>query len=84
MAPSLGSMNLLKQLTEKETLNSLDYQFIIKGCNLVTAQRKSCTEQGMGKGVELPCLLQPSVSPNLYLFTNPELSKPHPSGFCFC
>ena len=41
MIPSLGSINLLEQLTElRETFYLLDYQFIIKGCNSGTARWK--------------------------------------------
>ena len=54
MTPFLGLINLPEWLTElRKTVCSLDYQFIIKGCNSGTARWKRCIGQGMWEGAEL-------------------------------
>ena len=81
--PSLGSINLLEQLTElRETFYLLDYWFIIKGYNSGTARLKRCIGQSKGKGLGVstpsPSLLLP---PNLHVFTYPEAFRTPSFGF---
>lgn len=74
--PSWGSNNLVDQLTElREIYWSLDYRFIIKGCNSgIDAQIDARDAQGKvrAKGKELPCSSSAPFSLNLHVFNNPE------------
>jgi len=81
--PTLGSINLLKWLTELgETLYLLDHQFIIREYNSGMARWKSCVGQGMGKecGVAMP-------APGCHSPSTPtrpptrKLCEPSPFGF---
>ena len=75
ITPTLGSINLLKGLTElRETFYLLDHQFIMKG----TARWKRCRGQGMGKAQSFLAL---SISPHLRVFTNPKALRALPFGF---
>ena len=84
MTPSLGLINLLKQLTEalRETFYLLAHQFIINGCNWRTTRWERCIGQGMGKGdwASIPYLRAP-LSPNLHAFTNWETLQNLSFGF---
>lgn len=73
-SPLLGSINLLKWLTEIRTpIYSPDCWFITKGCNSETVRWKRHFEQWVGKGRGASAF-SPSVplSPNRQVFTNPE------------
>ena len=79
---SLGSINLLKQLTElRETFYLLDHQLITKRHGSGTARWKRCAEQGTWEGMPSfhtlsrwatlpapPWVHQPRISPNSVLW----------------
>lgn len=70
--PSLGSINLRKQLAEfRKPVFSLDYWFVIKGCNSGTGRWKRCLRQGMGKE-RIPCPRSELLPLNLHIFSNLE------------
>lgn len=73
-APSLGSTDLLKLLTEfRKLIHSLDYGLIINGYNSGTARGKRCIGEDMKKGcgASMPSPGVP-LSLHLYVFTNWE------------
>lgn len=74
MTPSLGSINLLEQVTEfAETFYSLSDWTIIKGYNAGIARWKRSKGQGREQGVEFPVLCKSvPFSPNLPALTSQE------------
>lgn len=73
--PSLGSINLLKWLTElREAFYLLNHQFVMQGQNSGTAWLKSWVGQRRGEeGTDLPCPSSPTLAPYLQVFTNQKL-----------
>ena len=66
MTSSLGSINLLKGLTElRETFFFLDFQFIVKGYNSGTARWKTHIGQEGKRGTELPCPFRAGDPPQM-------------------
>ena len=79
MASSWVFTNLPEWLTGiRETFYLLDHRCIITGYNSGTARWKRCIGQGVGKGMEPPCLLGVPFSPHLHMFINP-CSSPNSS-----
>ena len=79
--PSLGSINLLELLIElRETVYSLDHQFVIKGYNSGRARCTRCLGRGVGKVRGAPDFLRMSPSPRFSAGSPARKpSKPFPS-----
>ena len=83
MTPSLATINLLERLTElRNSVYSLDYQFIIQRYNTGTARWKKCTGQNMWEGHRASMPFSGTHSPqNSKNSSIQKFSEPHHFGF---